>query len=153
MLNHLQSIAKENCYQLLEFPDTDPAQYISNHPGIERRSRWYRVDVSYPETQLVYSKFTRRIQPSISSLSNEIQAYLRFDTACRLNSTATFEKLALIFNMRSHFRNASEPYIPTSHFPWVIHFAPLQAYFLPSWMCWICACRHTQSDHLSDTKL
>jgi hypothetical protein len=34
MLNNLQSIAKEHRYQLLDVPETDPAQYISNHLGI-----------------------------------------------------------------------------------------------------------------------
>jgi len=38
MLNNLKAIAKENCCQLYDFPETDPAQYISNHPGIERLS-------------------------------------------------------------------------------------------------------------------
>jgi len=91
MLNHLQSIAKENRYQLLEFPETDPAQYISNHPGIERRSKQYRVDESYPETQVAYSRLIRRIQPSISLLSNEIQALLRYDTARIFSKTANSE--------------------------------------------------------------
>jgi len=76
MLNNLQSIAHENRYQHLDSPETDPAKYISNHPGIERLSKRYRVDVSYPKTRLAYSSHTRRIPPSISSLSNEIQAHL-----------------------------------------------------------------------------
>jgi len=91
MLQHLQSIAKENHYQLLDFPETDPAQYISNRPGMERRSRRYRVDVLYPETQLAYSSLTQSILPSISSLSNEIQAHLRFETACIFKSTANLD--------------------------------------------------------------
>ena len=70
MLNNLQSIAKENHNQLLDFPETDPAQYISNHPEIERLSKRYPVDVLYPEMWLTYSQRTRRIQQSISSLSN-----------------------------------------------------------------------------------
>jgi len=48
---------------------------ISNHPGIERLSKRYQVDVSYPETRLAYSRLTRRIQPSISSLWNKVQAH------------------------------------------------------------------------------
>ena len=52
MLNNLQSIAKENRNQCLDFPETDPVQYISNHPGIERLSKRYPVDVSYPDTRL-----------------------------------------------------------------------------------------------------
>jgi len=58
LLNNLQSIAKENRYQLLDFPETDPAQYISDHLGIASQSMPYRVDVSYPETQLAYSNLT-----------------------------------------------------------------------------------------------
>jgi hypothetical protein len=50
---------------------------ISNHPGIERQSKRYRVDVSYPETRLAYSRLTRIVQPSISSLRNEVQAHLK----------------------------------------------------------------------------
>jgi len=52
MLNNLLSIAKENHYQLRDYPETDPAQYISNHPRIERLSQQYRVDVSYPDTRI-----------------------------------------------------------------------------------------------------
>jgi hypothetical protein len=58
VLNNLQSIAKENRYQLLDFPETDPALYISNHPGIERLSMTDRVDVSYPEPRLTYFRLT-----------------------------------------------------------------------------------------------
>jgi len=50
---------------------------ISNHPGIERQSKQYPVDVSYPETQLTYSRLTQRVQPSISSLRNDVQAHLK----------------------------------------------------------------------------
>jgi len=50
---------------------------ISNHPGIEKLSKRYRGDVSYPETQLAYSKLTRSIQPSISSLWHDVQAHLK----------------------------------------------------------------------------
>jgi hypothetical protein len=50
---------------------------ISNHPGIERQSKRYRVDVSYPETRLAYSRLTRIVQPSISLLRNKVQAHLR----------------------------------------------------------------------------
>jgi hypothetical protein len=46
MLNTLQSIAQEIRSQLLDSPETDPVQYISNHPGIDRLSKRYRVDVS-----------------------------------------------------------------------------------------------------------
>jgi len=45
MLNNLQSIAQENRCQLLNSPETDPAQNISNFPGIERLSKQYQIDV------------------------------------------------------------------------------------------------------------
>jgi len=35
MLNNLQSIAQGNRSQRLDSPETDPVQYISNHPGID----------------------------------------------------------------------------------------------------------------------
>jgi len=143
MLNQLQSIAKEDRCELLDFPRTDPAQYISNHPGIERQSKQYQVDVSYPKTRLAYSRLAPRIQPSISSLSNEIQAHLRFDTAYIFDSMANLDKPLLITIMQLHSRHAFEPCLPTSHYPWVIHFAPFQAYFVPSWIRWFCACQHT----------
>jgi hypothetical protein len=66
MLNNLQSIAKENHYQLLDLPETDPAQCISNYPRIETQSMQHPVDVSYPETWLADFQLTRRIPPSIS---------------------------------------------------------------------------------------
>jgi len=84
MLNNFLSIAQENGCQLLDPPDTDPVQYISNHPGIERRSKGYRVDISYLETRLVYFRLTRRIQPSISSLRNEVHAHLKSTLLSRL---------------------------------------------------------------------
>jgi len=84
LLDNLQSIAKENQYQLLDISETDPAQHISNHPGIERLSMPDRVDVSYPETRLTYSRLPQREQPSISSLRNEIQAHLRSTLLSRL---------------------------------------------------------------------
>jgi len=84
MLNNLLSIAKENVYQHLDFPEADPAQYISDHPGIERRSKQYQVDVWYSRTWLADSRLTRRIQPSISSLSNDSQAHLGSTLLSRL---------------------------------------------------------------------
>jgi len=66
MLNNLQSIAQGNSYQHLNSPETDPAQYISNHPGIAQLSKRYGVFVAYPETQLTYCKLTRRMQTCIS---------------------------------------------------------------------------------------
>jgi len=78
---------------------------------------------------------------------------LRFDAACLFYSKAKFNNPPLIFNTRSHSRHASELCIPTLHYPWTIHFAPFQAYFLPSWMLWICGCQLTQSVHLADSKV
>jgi hypothetical protein len=45
------------------------------------RSCWC---ISYPETQLTYSRLPRSEQPSISSLRNEIQAHLRSTLLSRL---------------------------------------------------------------------
>jgi hypothetical protein len=56
MLNNVQLIAQENHCQLLDFSVTHPRQYISNNPGIDRLSMQHRVDVSYPETLLAYSR-------------------------------------------------------------------------------------------------
>jgi hypothetical protein len=84
MLNNLQWNAKANHYQLLNLPETDPAQYIPNHPGIETISMPYPVDVSYPETQLAYSRCTRRIQTRISGLKNDIQGHPRSMLLSRL---------------------------------------------------------------------
>jgi len=70
-------MAQENRHQHLDSPETDPAQYFSNHPWIERLSKWYRVDGSYPKTWLMYSRLTRRIPPNISLLRNEAHAHLR----------------------------------------------------------------------------
>ena len=50
---------------------------ISNQPGIERLSKPYLVDVLYPEIRFAYSRLTRSIQLSISSLRNEVQAHLK----------------------------------------------------------------------------
>ena len=58
MLHNLQSIAKQDRNQLLDFPETDPAQYRSNHQEIGRVSKRYPVDESYPETRLMHSRLT-----------------------------------------------------------------------------------------------
>ena len=84
MLNNLQLIAQENRCQLLNSPETDPLQYITNHPGIDRLSKRYRVDGSYPGTQLAYCRLTRRIQPSIFLLRNKVQAHLKSTLLLRL---------------------------------------------------------------------
>jgi len=76
MLNNLLSIAHENRYQHLDSPETQPSQYISNHPAIQRLSKRNRVDVSYPKSQFVYSRLAQTILPSISLLGIEIQVHL-----------------------------------------------------------------------------
>jgi len=77
MLNNLQSIVQENHLQPLNTPETDSAQYTCNHSGIERLSNQYWVDITYSKIQLVYFRLTWRIQQSISSLKNEVNAHLR----------------------------------------------------------------------------
>jgi len=61
MLNNLQSVAKENRNQLLDFHETDPAQYISDDQGIERQPKQEQVHESYPKTALKYSRITQWI--------------------------------------------------------------------------------------------
>jgi hypothetical protein len=78
MLNNLKSIAQENRSQPLDSPEPDTVQFISNHAGIERLSMRYVVDISYPETHLVYSRLTERIKPSISSLQNQVPPQLNY---------------------------------------------------------------------------
>jgi hypothetical protein len=41
MFNNLQLIAQENHYQLLDSPETDPVQYVSNQSGIAELSKRY----------------------------------------------------------------------------------------------------------------
>jgi len=152
MLNNLQSIAPVNHYQLLHSPETDPAQCMSHHPGIERLSKRYRDDELNPKKRLTYSRLTQSIQPNISSLRIDCQAHLRptllsslivSDMTPHTYKKANFNKPPLIMNIWTRCRHASEPCIPTSHYHWIIHFAPFQPYFLPSWMLWICGCQHT----------
>jgi len=84
MLNNLQSIAQENCCQQLDSSGSDSVQYISNHSVIDILSKRYQVDVFYPETRFAYSTLTRRIQPSISFLRNEVQPHLKSTLLLRL---------------------------------------------------------------------
>jgi len=105
MLSNLLSIAKENRYQLLHFSETDPAQYISNHPGIKRRSMQYPVDVLYLNTRLGDSRLTRRIELSISSLSNEIQGHLRSTLLSRL----------MVSDLTPHTYSIQQPISPSRH--------------------------------------
>ena len=53
-----QSIAQDNRCQLLKSPETDLVLYLSNHPGMERLSKRYPVNVSCPETWLAYFRLT-----------------------------------------------------------------------------------------------
>ena len=84
MLNNIQSIAQEIRCQLLDPPEADPVQYISNYPWILRQSKRNRVDVSFPETLLAYFRLTRSILPSISLLRHEVPAHLKSTLLSRL---------------------------------------------------------------------
>jgi hypothetical protein len=68
IMNNLQSIAQENCSQLVNSLETVSVQYIANLPGRDKLFTRYRVDVSPPEILRAYSSLTPRNQPSISSL-------------------------------------------------------------------------------------
>ena len=145
MLNNWESIGESLSTSRLSWDWSSRVQYISNHARIERLSKRYRFDVSYPKTQLTYSSLTRRIQATISSLMNEVQAHPR---STLLSSVIISDMTphaysiqwliltmqALIIHIWSHSRHASEPRIPTLHY------------------LWICGCQHTEC-HLSDTKL
>jgi len=140
-----QSIAQDNRCQLLKSPETDLVLYLSNHPGMERLSKRYPVNVSCPETWLAYFRLTWIIRPRILSLRNEVQAHFRFTLVSSVMvsdltlHTYSIQRLiltmqALIIHIWSHSRHASEPCIPTLHH------------------LWICCCQHTEC-HPSDTKL
>jgi hypothetical protein len=105
MLNNLQLIAPGNRSPLLDSPETDPVQYISNHLGIERLCKRYRIDVSYPDTWLAYSRLTGRIQPSISSLRNEVQALLKSTLLSRL----------MVLDLIPHTYSIHWPILTNSH--------------------------------------
>jgi len=114
MLNNLQSSAHENRYQHLNSPEPDPSRYISNHPGLQRLSKQYQVDVSYRETRLAYSRHTRRITPSISSLSNEIQAHLR----------STLLLSVMVSDSTPHTYSIQWPISPCRHSSFTYHPTP-----------------------------
>jgi len=76
----------------------------------------------------------------------------KFDTTCTFYSMSDFNKPPLIINVWSHSRHTSELLIPTSHYPWMVHFAPFQAYFFLS-DCVESVAASTLSIHLTDTKL
>ena len=154
MLNNLQSISQENHYQDLDSPETDPVQYISNHPGIGGLSMWYRqlmyhilryglhiLDLPKNTAKEVlgqkYSSYPPRIHSAVQFDG------LRFYTAHIFNSKANFDMQPLILNILSYSRHASEQCIPTSHYCWKIHVATFKLYFLSSWILWICGCQDT----------
>ena len=105
MRNILQSIAHQNHYQHFDSPETDPSQYISNHPGIERLSKQYRVDVSYFTIQLTYFNLTRRIPLSMRSLSNEIQAHLK----------STLQSSVMVSDLTPHAYSIQQLIVPCKH--------------------------------------
>jgi hypothetical protein len=105
MLSNLQSIAQENRSQLLDPPETDPVEDISSHPGIDRQSKRYQVDVSYPETRLAYSMLTGSLQPSISSLRKEVQEQLKFTLLSRL----------MVSDLTPHAYSIHWPILTSSH--------------------------------------
>ena len=105
MLNNLQSIAKENRSQLLDPPETDPVENISSHPGIDRQSKRYQVDVSYPETRLPYSRLIRSTLPSIFSFMNEVQAHLKFTHLSQL----------MVSDLTPHEYSIHRPILTSSH--------------------------------------
>jgi len=78
MLNNLQSIAPENRYEHLDSPESDPALYVTNYPGLKILSKRYGVDVLYSKTWLTYSRLTGWMQRSISLLTNAVLVNLRF---------------------------------------------------------------------------
>jgi len=169
MLNNLQSIAQENRCQLLDPPETDPVQYISNHPWIQRRSKRYRVDVMYRKTWLAYLRLTRRIQSSISLLSNKVQVHLTSTLLSRLmvSDLTPYAYSIHWLILTSHYSLLTyyptpgygpTPGMPLNHkYPLritlerfiLLHFKHIFS-FLNSLNLWLPA--HTEC-HLSDTKL
>ena len=116
MLNNSQSIAQNNSYQLFDSPVTDPAQNISIHPGIERLSQRYRVDVSWPKTSLMYFRIISGIQLTIPSLRNEVQAHPR--STCLSSLTASG------LTPHAYFIESPISISPTHH----LHVIPLQVH-------------------------
>jgi hypothetical protein len=72
---------------------------------MDRPSDRYQVDVSYPETQLIYTKLARRILPSISSLSNEVQAHL----------IVTLQSRLMVSDLTPHAYSIHRPCLARSH--------------------------------------
>jgi len=159
MLNYLPPIAQENSDQLLSCHDTEPPSFNSHNPGIEWRYRWYRVSVSDPESPLKYATLTGRIQPSILSLFNQVQAHLLSTLLLSLmfpNLTlhaysiqkTKYDKPPVIVNIWSQSKHASKLYIPTLHYPSMIHVCPFLSYCVPPRMLWDSTCQHTWCDIL-----
>jgi hypothetical protein len=84
MLNNWQSIAQKNRSELLDSPETYSVHYNYNHMWIESVSKQYRVYVLYPKIRLTYSRHTRSIQMTVSSLRHEVQAHLKSTLLSRL---------------------------------------------------------------------
>jgi len=78
---------------------------ISNHRGIENLSKRYQVDVSYPEIRLAYSRLTRSIQLSISSLRNEVQEHLN----------GTMLSSLMVSNLTPHACSIQRPNLTSRH--------------------------------------
>ena len=122
--------------------------WISNHPGIERQSKRYRVDVSYPETWLAYSRLTRIVQPSISSLRNEVQAHLKSTMlsslmVSNLTPHTNFDKPPLMMIICSH----SQARLGTIHI--LLHSRHI--FFLPECFESVPASTHRESSFRYDT--
>jgi len=115
MLNNLQSIAQENSYQHLDSPETDTGQLISHHLRIERLSKRYRVDVSYPKTWLAHSRLTRRIQCSIPHSRMKFR-HTSDPLSCRVLWSQIWHHTHILF--KGYFRHAG------THYSYMI---PLQA--------------------------
>jgi hypothetical protein len=105
ILNCFQSIAQETRCQFFHSPETDPAPNISNYPGIDRLSKQYRVDVSYSEIRLTYCRLTWRIELSISSLQNELQAHPNGTMLLKL----------MVSDLTLHAYSIQRPILTSSH--------------------------------------
>jgi len=154
MLHNLQSNAQDNRCQFLDSPETDPAHYNSNHPGIDRLPKRYQVDVLYPKSRLADSRLTRRMQPSISLLRHGGQAHL----------TSTLLSRVIVSDLTLHAYSIHHPIFECRH--WLLtcditpHMPPLNDSFcsipsiFPSFLnalnLWLPA---TTECHVSDTEL
>jgi len=126
---------------------------ISNHPGIERLSMRYGVDVSYAETGLAYYRLTRSIQLSISSLRNGVQAHLK-DTMLSSLMVSDLKPHAYSIQRRhltcrhSVFSYAPTPRRASERF---ILLHSKHIFFLPECLESVPASRHRESSFRHDT--